>query len=59
MDGTLVDSVAGVTAAWEALAKKYPGGLNVEEILSCEFLIATYFDAYNLVVCSIPWYQDR
>lgn len=38
MDGTLVDSVAGVTAAWEAVAKEYPGkDINVEEILSCEF----------------------
>lgn len=38
MDGTLVDSLAGVTAAWEAILKEYPGvSLSVEEILSSEF----------------------
>lgn len=37
MDGTLVDSTAGVTAAWDATVKKYPGkGLSVEEILKCQ-----------------------
>lgn len=36
MDGTLVDSTAGVVAAWEAAVKKYPGsGLTAKEILSC------------------------
>jgi len=35
MDGTLVDSVAGVTAAWEVFAKKYPDkDINVRDILS-------------------------
>lgn len=37
MDGTLVDSTAGVTAAWEAILEEYPReDLTVEEILSCE-----------------------
>ena len=36
MDGTLVDSMAGVTGAWELFATKYPG-LNVKEILGCAF----------------------
>lgn len=36
MDGTLIDSTAGVAAAWEVTVKKYPGrGLSVEEILGC------------------------
>jgi len=33
MDGTLVDSTAGVVGAWEAFAETYPG-LNVTEILN-------------------------
>jgi len=33
MDGTLVDSMAGVQGAWELFATKY-GGLDVKEILS-------------------------
>ncbi|TFK55441.1 HAD-like protein [Heliocybe sulcata] len=33
MDGTLVDSTAGVVGAWETFAEKYPG-LNVTEILN-------------------------
>ena len=57
MDGTLVDSAAGVTAAWEAIVKEYPEkDLNVEEILSCESFFVTSFGAYNLVVRSISWY---
>jgi hypothetical protein len=60
MDGTLVDSLAGVTAAWEAILKEYPGqGLSVEEILSCGFFLVASFGAYNLVVCSISWDQNR
>jgi len=60
MDGTLVDSTAGVAAAWEATVKEYPGiGLSVEEILSCEFFFVASFGAYNLVICSISWYPDR
>jgi beta-phosphoglucomutase-like phosphatase (HAD superfamily) len=48
MDGTLVDSVAGVTAAWELFARKYPGkDVNVEEILSCGFFLSFTFGAYN------------
>ena len=36
MDGTLIDSVAGVTGSWELFAKKYPDkNINVKEILSC------------------------
>ncbi|KAF9649351.1 phosphatase [Thelephora ganbajun] len=42
MDGTLVDSTAGVTAAWEAIVREYPGeGLSVEEILSSTHGIRT------------------
>jgi beta-phosphoglucomutase-like phosphatase (HAD superfamily) len=33
MDGTLVDSTAGVIGAWEMFAETYPG-LDVERILS-------------------------
>lgn len=46
MDGTLVDSTAGVTAAWEAILEEYPReDLTVEEILSCEpfFMKSFYF----------------
>lgn len=35
MDGTLVDSTAGVIGAWETFADTYPG-LDVEKILSSE-----------------------
>jgi len=60
MDGTLVDSVAGVTAAWEVTAKKYPGkDINVKEILSSRFSLVTSFSAYNPVIRSNSWYQDR
>jgi len=60
MDGTLVDSAAGVAAAWEAIAKEYPEkGIDVKDILSCESLIVTSFGAYNLVVFRVSWYQDR
>ena len=34
MDGTLVDSTAGVVGAWETFAETYPG-LDVENVLSC------------------------
>ena len=33
MDGTLVDSTAGVKGAWEEFAKVYPG-MDVQNILS-------------------------
>lgn len=36
MDGTLVDSMAGVQGAWELFATKY-SGLNLKEILSCGY----------------------
>lgn len=35
MDGTLVDSTAGVVGAWELFRETYPG-IDVESILSCE-----------------------
>jgi hypothetical protein len=34
MDGTLVDSTAGVEGAWSSFAETYPH-LNVQEILAC------------------------
>lgn len=37
MDGTLVDSTAGVVGAWNNLRKTYPH-LDVQDILSCEDL---------------------
>jgi beta-phosphoglucomutase-like phosphatase (HAD superfamily) len=40
MDGTLVDSTAGVVGAWSAFAKSYPG-INVEDILSCSHGVRT------------------
>ena len=36
MDGTLVDSLAGVTGAWELFATKYDN-LDVKEILGCAY----------------------
>ena len=36
MDGTLVDSTAGVVGAWQVFAETYPG-IDVDEILSCRF----------------------
>ena len=57
MDGTLVDSTAGVTAAWETIVREYPEkDLNVGEILSCESFFVASFGACNLVICSISWY---
>lgn len=35
MDGTLVDSTAGVVGAWQIFAQTYPG-IDVHNILSCE-----------------------
>ena len=35
MDGTLVDSTAGVVDAWKLFAETYPG-IDVHEILSCK-----------------------
>lgn len=34
MDGTLVNSTAGVVGAWELFRKKYPT-IDVNDILSC------------------------
>jgi len=34
MDGTLVDSTAGVVGAWNEFSKSYPG-IDVDSILSC------------------------
>lgn len=42
MDGTLVDSTAGVQGAWETFAESYPG-IDLREILSCEYLPAFPF----------------
>lgn len=36
MDGTLVDSAAGVEGAWELFSQKYPD-VDVHHVLSCEF----------------------
>lgn len=42
MDGTLVDSTAGVTAAWEFFAEKYPDkNIDVGEILSVSHGVRT------------------
>jgi phosphoglycolate phosphatase-like HAD superfamily hydrolase len=38
MDGTLIDSTAGVQGAWEKFAQKYPF-IDLKEILSCQYLI--------------------
>lgn len=35
MDGTLIDSLAGVIAAWELFATQYPG-IDVQEVLRCK-----------------------
>lgn len=35
MDGTLVDSTAGVVGAWETFREAYPD-IDVQSILSCE-----------------------
>ena len=40
MDGTLVNSVAGVAAAWEVFRMRYPDkGINVKDILNSGFFI--------------------
>ena len=60
MDGTLVDSVAGVTAAWEVIAKKYPDkDINIEKILSSRFSFVASFGAYDPIARSHSWCQDR
>jgi len=38
MDGTLVDSTAGVVGAWNLFRKSYPS-IDVDHILSCELLL--------------------
>lgn len=35
MDGTLVDSTAGLTGAWEVFKQKYPN-IDIDHILSCK-----------------------
>jgi glycerol 3-phosphatase-1 len=35
MDGTLVDSTAGVIGAWQTFANSYPD-IDVQKILSCK-----------------------
>lgn len=35
MDGTLVDSTAGVMGAWQTFANSYPS-IDVQEILNCK-----------------------
>ena len=61
MDGTLVNSLAGVTAAWEVFKRDYPDkALNVTEILSrgSYFMFRATFSAYNLVAHRNSWYPD-
>lgn len=38
MDGTLVDSTAGVVGAWELFRESYPG-IDVENILSSKHIV--------------------
>lgn len=45
MDGTLVDSTAGVVGAWHTFKEKYPI-LNVEEILNSELVYASIYGTY-------------
>jgi beta-phosphoglucomutase-like phosphatase (HAD superfamily) len=45
MDGTLVDSAAGVAGAWEEFSKTYPG-IDVDKILSSE----------HLALCLLRWF---
>lgn len=62
MDGTLVNSLAGVTAAWEVFKRDYPDkALNVTEILSrgSYFMFRATLNAYNLVAHRNSWYPDR
>ncbi|KAJ3576188.1 hypothetical protein NP233_g600 [Leucocoprinus birnbaumii] len=44
MDGTLVDSTAGVVGAWETFKESYPD-IDVSEILSCEHWLSLYLVA--------------
>ncbi|KAL0570601.1 DL-glycerol-3-phosphatase [Marasmius crinis-equi] len=46
MDGTLVDSAAGVTGAWELFKEKYPN-IDVHDILSCSHGIRTVDNLRN------------
>jgi hypothetical protein len=59
MDGTLVDSMAGVIGAWELFATKYPG-LNVQEILGCryQFFLVGYQKCHGWDD-SYPWRSHR
>ena len=60
MDGTLVDSTAGVAAAWEAVVKEYPDkDLRIDDILSCGLFFSWHLSADITVVYSISWHQDR
>lgn len=42
MDGTFVDSTAGVVGAWELFRQSYPT-IDVQDILSCEHRVHTAF----------------
>lgn len=46
MDGTLVDSTAGVEGAWDLFRETYPS-IDVQNILSCEHCIATPYIRSN------------
>lgn len=54
MDGTLIDSTAGVIGAWNLFKEKYPG-LDVEQILSCEFIAfsSSRLDTYITLVLQL------
>ena len=45
MDGTLVDSTAGLAGAWDVFKQKYPN-IDVDHILSCK--ISIYFALHSL-----------
>jgi hypothetical protein len=49
MDGTLVDSTAGVVGAWTTFAKAYPG-IDVHEILSCEDHFYLFYNPYLILM---------
>jgi len=51
MDGTLVDSTAGVVGAWETFQESYPE-INVGKILKCERIPAMYL--IRLPTSSVP-----
>jgi hypothetical protein len=55
MDGTLIDSTAGVVGAWETFADTYPG-INIEQILNGESFLTSFI---VVSLSRFPWSKDN